>query len=662
MKKFVSVIAVFLLLLTSGCVRQESVTEMDENAVPYFSYEETNIEKIQSFAAGDDGNLITAEFIDGELSIATYGEDGVRTNYVPCDYRNISDMEVIGGELYVSYSDYKDGYGFGSFIDIFSIETGEKETKAYFKNLEEIKSFCAVGNCFYAIGEDKESGDKSCSYLINDFKAVDNKNMNVYASVDGAEASLVQADFPFALASDGKKAVVYSCENENGFYFAELEEGKIGGKSYTDKLGIITAMDIEDDLCLLYSDDNHTKISACRIGETEISDIMPNVWTYDVCVKNNYCYYPESESAKIERIYIPSYYKGNTTIKMLCSGYSNQTPFGCGYNIEMSRPDDYEMALKVLSMDKDYDICYLNSRDQIAGNIRDKGSFYPLNDTKGIPEYLDQCFPYLKEAATDKNGNIWMIPVKIDAVLLYYNQKNAEQYGMNLKEPVSIYDFKSFIEKLAKENKTDSYDFGPYTYIENYLTEYLIRNSSFDTDEFRKNAVFFKEKMNYNAAVTPDIFNNIPDYVQEEVYYGNAENVIVSMGLYQIYGSQFLRCPDMSAAPAPYASDDDKTFANIVFMCVNPSSEHLNEALDYISSLAQYLLGQKNTFLFSDKSKYGDLNIISDLYDIFADAELGFAISNEIYFSDFESYLSGKITLDQFIEDADRKYSTYMNE
>ncbi len=94
----------------------------------------------------------------------------------------------------------------------------------------------------------------------------------------------------------------------------------------------------------------------------------------------------------------------------------------------------------------------------------------------------------------------------------------------------------------------------------------------------------------------------------------------------------------------------------------NPSSDDLNGALDYIATLAQYTKTLRDVFLFTDKNNYSDTAIAEDMYRIFSDGTVGFAYSEDIYRADFERYLMGSITLDEFITEADRKLSTYLNE
>lgn len=661
MKKAVCLICTLAIVLFSSCAGSEK-TEIDENAVQYFSYDNPDISVMGAFAVSENGGLITAEYSKEGTFLNIYDENGGAVSSNKTDYVEISDIEVKDGSCYIAYTDEIEGCGFGSFIDRYDIESGEKEIVGYFKNLDSISSFCFSGEDIYAIGTDCTKKEKS-TYLYKDRLSADNGGLGVYMCSKG-EVKEVEADFPFAIASDGENVVLYGCSNEEGYYFAKVSGGSISGICYTDKLGEVKDMSLWNGVCVLHSNNNPMKLCVSKWNEAGFAEIMPNVIPRMGCkIRNNYCYYDNIMSGRLERIYLPAYYKGNKAVKMLCSSLSNGAPFGCGYDVITQMPEGDEMALKVLSRDRDYDICYLNSRNTIAGNIRDKGSFYPLNETPGIKEYLDECFPYLKEAAIDENGNIWMIPVKIDAAVLTYNSKNTGKYGVDLSKEISIADFKAFIEQLCKDGKTDNFSFNSYTYIENYITEYLQRNSTFDTEEFRKNAEFFKERMNYSlSAGAADVQNYIGDSVQLEILRGSADNYFAGLTLFDNTDLSMLKCRDLSASPAPYASENPATLANITIMCVNPDSDNLSDTLDYISTIAQYTLLQKNTYLFADKSKYEGEDIVSDIYDIFSGAKVGYAISAEIYKETFDDYLSGKISLEGFIEEADRKLKAYFNE
>ena len=53
---------------------------------------------------------------------------------------------------------------------------------------------------------------------------------------------------------------------------------------------------------------------------------------------------------------------------------------------------------------------------------------------------------------------------------------------------------------------------------------------------------------------------------------------------------------------------------------------------------------------------------LESLYELYADAEIGFNVSEEICFDIYKQFHQGDITLDELITEADRKLSAYMKE
>lgn len=66
--------------------------------------------------------------------------------------------------------------------------------------------------------------------------------------------------------------------------------------------------------------------------------------------------------------------------------------------------------------------------------------------------------------------------------------------------------------------------------------------------------------------------------------------------------------------------------------------------------------------MFTDKNGYSDTAVAGDLYDIFSGGKVGYAYPDDIYRTDFEGCIDGKITIDEFIVEANRKLAAYLNE
>ena len=113
----------------------------------------------------------------------------------------------------------------------------------------------------------------------------------------------------------------------------------------------------------------------------------------------------------------------------------------------------------------------------------------------------------------------------------------------------------------------------------------------------------------------------------------------------------------------PCISEPNVIISDVTFLSVNPSSEHLSDALDYIERLTSHQLTEPNTFIFKEgEGNYTDSGTVKQMIGLCENAQVYFSYPWELYYWDFIDYLDDKISLDEFITEADRKLKTYLNE
>lgn len=66
--------------------------------------------------------------------------------------------------------------------------------------------------------------------------------------------------------------------------------------------------------------------------------------------------------------------------------------------------------------------------------------------------------------------------------------------------------------------------------------------------------------------------------------------------------------------------------------------------------------------MLAEEGAYTDNEAIKSVYDIAASARIGFNISEEIYFEEYLKYIDGKMNVDEFIKETDRRLAAYLNE
>lgn len=340
-------------------------------------------------------------------------------------------------------------------------------------------------------------------------------------------------------------------------------------------------------------------------------------------------------------------------LTMASAVHLSQSPSSLGFALIGEQLEPEEFALTVLSQEKECDLFLFTSREEFSYNVKNKGSFYPLNDIEGVESYLNDCFPFIRDAMTDENGNIWALPISIRIDALCYDRESSERCGLNFSAEMTPDEFISAVSS-AQSNELN-YMINLNLYYELLLRDYLSHNTSFDTDSFRrlaewiktqlfKNEVSFSSGNNYFAALSA----------------GKTEKIDFNFIGYPSEFSQYSKIPSKAIVRIPNFSENNEAICT--FICINPFSENLREASDYVSLLARTLHNDEKNLCVSGLSVYQASDFYSELKSVLDNGSISFRCPNEIYAEAFANYISDALTLDTFITEADRKLSAYLNE
>ena len=100
----------------------------------------------------------------------------------------------------------------------------------------------------------------------------------------------------------------------------------------------------------------------------------------------------------------------------------------------------------------------------------------------------------------------------------------------------------------------------------------------------------------------------------------------------------------------------------LTFMMVNPQSENLEDALQYISDFSKYILKQKDSFLLADETTYTDTPFIKDCYELYANGAIQFEMDFSIYVDQLYAYANGEMTLEDMVAEMERRRKVYVGE
>ena len=489
-------------------------------------------------------------------------------------------------------------------------------------------------------------------------------------NLDTMSSELIEFERPTILSkTPDNKLLIYGYEEGRGFYFTtydpviKTESDRIY-KEYP--LKFLTACD--QDTYVFTSSVNPSQ--SITIGSLKIDGVIELPTNDFIFKKSRYkdgIFYYINQN-KITKVDISSNldFSNIKPIHIISTEYVASTS-SYGYQLDFKQLEYDEFALTVLSLDKSYDISYTYSNQDFAANLRDKGSFYPLNDIEGVKEYIDACFPALREIAINDNGEIWMIPIYMQVPCVVFDKDLCRDLNINLSSNLLFKDFVSIIKTLYSDDEYKAVYHVNSQYITKIAIEqYLSENKSFNTTEFTELAQIIKDEVFRNEKAF-----DMSDEIRTAWMSEDRKNVafetvnhLSEISLYEKIGRNF------DIIPLPKINGNVNYYAVCLFATVNPNSLNLSTTLAYISKLVKEMnltdYDPNRYYAGSYNIKTAEIYSYNDFYrnlgDIMNNSKINFSMSNELFLKDFYRYLEDKITLEDFISEADRKLHAYLNE
>lgn len=638
--------------------------DVDNNGILYYSSVEATEDVItymddkkQELTTNGINTIIKSIDSNGN-ELNSYIVQGLSANHLSIDQDNIyftTSMQINEEEYEISFYEY-------------SLENQSSKLLYQLTGTIQVNRIDVINHTIYFLGIDSKKINKEYT-LANeeDTYYYSGEVMGILDLTSGIYTE-IPVDFPIAYSKTTDHNLMIYAHDNDGYYFAQYNtiDGTLSNKIYHN-LGKIFHFSVDANKEILFG--NYETSTFCLSSTTldeegKVIDLLPSVSINSIVCRGDYTYYKNAKNSnKIERIKTSTYVRGNKTLQMLSSLKSYSTPFGCGYTIDREYTTPENLALLALSQDSNYDICLMNSRQGISENIRNKGSFYPLNKVEGVEAYLDSCFPYIKEAATTKDGDIWMLPIQVDIPYIIYNEVFCKENGIDFSVPMDFEEFLNSLQSIRQNNFLEStYHLSPYLLMENFFYQYLRSNTNFSTDYFDRLAPVLKSEANYLVPDQQMDLNAVT--IANMLYQGKTDNLLLNSRYYLLDGLKYMiKYQDLRASSLPsLQAEQDTNIATCLFVSVNPSSKNLKEALNYIKALCQYTLDQDNLMMFGGQKPQSNNPGVWDLYHIYENGDIRFTLPEEVYLKDYEKYLKGDIDLSTFKKEANRKIDSYLKE
>lgn len=580
----------------------------------------------------------------------------------------IISMAASGNKIYYTTQGYNEK-GYCISLYSFDIETKMQEYLCEFNQTEHAKQLVLLDDRIYLLGNTyypssfnssatqevyQSQGEKLAYYDLND-QGVYNLGVNIpislakgedgtlmiYAYMDSEGYCMLQYD-----PNQDSIKVVHNFDKGNFQYFAVSNQGKdIIYTARNNSRGlVVSSLSSMDEEAELYSDAYPLNFSVYQVKG-------------HVYFMNN--------AMNLVRLSMDTVEKNNQVIRYISPGYFSEAPYGCGYVMKRTELEEDKFILKVLAQDKDYDLCLVNSANNSSFNIKKNGVFYPLNDVPGITKYLDSCFPYVKEAATNENGDIWMLPIAVDIPGFLVNEEKLDQSQLNMKNNMTYEEFYEMLEHMTVDEKKKAYCsmYGIYrSFFNQYFAQYTtVSNGVYESklNLFRQYEFPSEIMDNYQLEWKTGEFLYY-NYIQQYEY----ESIFKNLSKEYLYSSGYIKIPNLDLAiySMPKLNESDKNTGTCIFLAVNPNSDNLKETLEYLGNWISYVMNQEETPLYFQQPVPEEGSLRKSMYDLYENGEIAFGLDSELYMEGFYDVMDGKLDMKEYIEETDRKLSTYMNE
>ncbi len=679
MKKRIAFLGIIFSVLLSACTNDIKIAD---NEVIYSDFV-FSLEEVQSFTVDDNDNLycaITAETdrlktveYNGiskevpiyETTIYAYDKNGKEIKrYIIDRGTSFNNLTFYDNALYYTISTNK-GWEQVQALYKYDLET-EQEAQLYiFDSFTDIMKMTEINGALYILGIDKALSKREVELFNADDEYYYLGENIVKFDIASGEYSEFYNELPvtFSAVPSGDM-IIYSYDENGGYRFVRYEADRDCFElTKYHNLRKIQSIVMVSENEYFYND--HVTYMNIRIGDFNSDDnaeILPNAYFDGSEVfKNGYLYYRSNkDNNSIKRIVTDEYLqnKNMKAINIITTERQLQAPISYGFNVNRKEVEHENFALKVLSNDKDFEICIVNSRRDYSFALREKQVYYPLNDIPGMTEYVNSLFPFIKDAITDKNGNIWAFPIAVNPIFISYNPAICEAEGLSFNENISISEFIDKIISLYNNGEPElAYETMSAVYItENIISQYLSSYDTFDNELFRTLSSLIKNKLFENE----DAFSN------PKMTYANASGDFsrVAFGFTSgIFDENiYNNTGGFLAAPFPYIEGNDKSVADFIFMCVNPASDNIEPALLYIAQVIKESRADKNNHMLKDSEIFSSSSYYKSVSEIYNNCVIRFALSHEIFINDFYKYIEGDLELEELIATADNKLNTYLYE
>ncbi|MCH5273079.1 MAG: hypothetical protein J1E35_05340, partial [Lachnospiraceae bacterium] len=360
-------IGMLLAISAAGCSKKEKAAErpVQEAWTVYHP------ENVMAYTLDEEGNLYTFElYMDTLENASLENEPGFYLNKYDKEGNQvfsrrlkdelnsyISAMSVKDGILYFAPNMYEENR-MCPVLHSYDIETEELTPLKAFPYYDKVKRILVGEERIYLLGSSTGGSRRTDSYSYAGEKIM------YYMPATGKRSEFAIAE-PIDISFDGKGNLVVYAHTGDGFCFLLYDAGRNAIKTLakTDIYKTCSMALGSQGEEVLYQTSRGLVLSSFSDLETE-SELHPDgeFWDNNLCCVNGRvaCMTNQGE---IVQFSLAGIKKESKTIRYLALGHEFKEPYGCGYKMQrtrMSWDDEDKFALKIMALDRDFDLCLVN--------------------------------------------------------------------------------------------------------------------------------------------------------------------------------------------------------------------------------------------------------------------------------------------------------------
>lgn len=649
MRKLSVMILVVLLLFCGGCRKKEKI----EITLPQKLWMTYDTDVVMAYAVDSQENVYTLEYERGREDTGfsddtkcwfrRYDPEGV------CRFSKESAGWLAGRVHAMAYCEEKVYFAAKKneklMLYACGVDTGEIKEVTGVPGFSHLLRIAAVGDKLYLLGNREEYS----------FSTTETGKILEYSVTDGRFAALeLEGILDIAGTREGNLLLYQESgeeAKEYSFLLYNVQRGAVKMLAkMTDKIAVkIAEGPLEGSVVFTRT----TKEAS--VGYAKFSNLKNVAEVYPMINVENSCLVCVNG-----KLILPNSFADDSMVVVDLTGATPEEkeiryfsigngiePYGCGFTITRNEVEEDKLVLKLLAQDTDFDMTFVDSWFSPMTGVRDSGCFYPLNDVPGVKEYLDRCFPYVKDAVTDENGDVWMLPVKVDIPLIVCDSRRCREQGYAFGENMTYEEFFAAMDVLSEEEREQTG--GLIAFARGFMTAYFYDKKSVDTSEFR-------QTMNMLKQIEP-LLNGEGNFFSQDYIFKTARNISTYEPNYLYnFGS------DGRAYCYPKYDKNAKNVATCQGFVINPKSDNLEQTLRYVATWVAYQMNNSKEIpsFFAVPENRTD-SFLGSLYKVYENGAITMGISEDLYWG-YLDVVAGTRDLEDYIQETEKKLKIYFGE